>query len=117
MTGLRLFPAAAIGVLSFIAMVQTAAAASPVPCSGDEAACQNINIEQRGTDQQSGAHFVMSFQTEPGKVSQVMNLTLSIAQSSDSCASATETLANLNPGDPRSIDGYLCSLRATYERR
>jgi len=45
-----------------------------------------------------------------------MILTLSIAASSDGCGSANDTFANLNPGDTRSIDGYLCQLRATYER-
>ena len=46
-----------------------------------------------------------------------MMLTLSIAASSDSCDSATDTFANANPDEPRSIDGYLCQLRATWERR
>jgi hypothetical protein len=47
---------------------------------------------------------------------QSMMLTLSIATSLDSCGSATDTYANVNPDDTRSIDGYLCKLYATYER-
>jgi hypothetical protein len=116
MNRLNLPPAAGIGVLAAVAMIRTAAADSTVPCSGDDAACQDINITQRGTDQQSGAHFLMRFATRPGMEPQSMILTLSIAASSDGCGSANDTFANLNPGDTRSIDGYLCQLRATYER-
>ena len=47
MNWLNLPPAAAIGVLAAVAMIRTAAADSTVPCSGDDAACQNINITQR----------------------------------------------------------------------
>jgi hypothetical protein len=46
-----------------------------------------------------------------------MMSTLSIASSSDSCAAAVDTCANTNPGEGRSIDGYLCNLRVTWERR
>src|ERR1700722_2115051 len=116
MNRLNLPPAAVIGVLAAVAMIRTAAADSPVPCSGDDAACQAIDITQRGTDWQSGAHFVMMFDTRSGMQPQSMILTLSIASSSDSCGSANDTFANLNPGETRSIDGYLCQLRATYER-
>jgi len=66
MNRLNLPPAAGIGVLAAVAMIRTAAADSTVPCSGDDAACQDINITQRGTDQQSGAHFLMRFATRPG---------------------------------------------------
>ena len=116
MNWLNLPPAAAIGVLAAVAMIRTAAADSTVPCSGDDAACQAINIVQRGTDQQSDAHFLMKFDTSPGMQPQSMMLTLSIASSSNSCGSANDTFANLNSGEARSIDGYLCQLRATYER-
>jgi hypothetical protein len=44
MNRLYLPPAAAIGVLAVVAMIRTAAADSTVPCSGDDAACQAINI-------------------------------------------------------------------------
>ena len=118
MNRLNLPPAAAIGVLAAVAaMIRTAAADSTVPCSGDDAACQAIDIVQRGTDWQSGAHFLMKFDTRPGMQPQSMILTLSIASSSDSCDSANDTFANLNSGEARSIDGYLCKLRATYERK
>src|ERR1700722_241217 len=121
MNRLNLPPAAGIGVLAAVAMIRTAAADSPVPCSGDDAACQNINITQRGTDQQSGAHFLMRFDTRRRMEPQSMILTLSIASSSDSCGSANDTYANLNPGDTR-IDRRLSfptegNLRATLTSR
>ena len=59
-------PVAAIGVVAAVAMIRTAAADSPVPCSGDDAACQNINITQRGADQQSWRAFLMRFDTRRG---------------------------------------------------
>jgi hypothetical protein len=109
--------AAAIGILAGIVIGQHAAADIPVSCNGDATACELLNVVQYGTDFQSGAHFVMKFTTDPGRPPQSMMLTLSIASSKDSCASAADTFANVNPGDPRSIDGYLCQLRATWERR
>jgi hypothetical protein len=74
------------------------------------------STSQRGTDQQRGAHFLMRPDTRPGMQPQSMILTLSIGLVERSCGSANDTFANLNPGDTRSIDGYLCQLRATYER-
>jgi hypothetical protein len=108
--------AAAIGVLAGVAIGQHAAADIPVSCNGDATACGLLNVVQYGTDPQSGVHFVMGFTTPSGKVSQSMILTLSIASSKDSCGSATDTFANVNPDESRSIDGYLCQLRATWER-
>ena len=117
MAQLKITLVAAIAVLAGIALRQPAAADSPVPCSGDDSACQLLVVEQRGTDPNSGAHIHLKFTNPPGFVKQSMMLTLSIASSSDSCDSATDTFANLNSDDPRDIDGYLCQLRATWERR
>jgi hypothetical protein len=103
--------------LTGVAMRQHAAADIPVPCTGDATACGVLNVVQYGTDPQSGAHFVMRFDTPPDRLPQSMMSTLSIASSSDSCAAAVETYANINPGEGRSIDGYLCKLRVTWERR
>jgi hypothetical protein len=66
---------------------------------------------------QSGAHFLMRFDTPPDRLPQSMMSTLSIASSSDSCSAAVDTYVNINLGDGRSIDGYLCKLRVTWERR
>jgi hypothetical protein len=58
-------------------------------------------VVQYGTDPQSGAHFVMRFDTLPDSLPQTMMSTLSIASSSDSCAAAIDTYANINPGEGR----------------
>jgi hypothetical protein len=116
MANRKIAPAVAICVLAGILIGQHAAADIPVSCNGDDTACGLLNVVQYGTDFDSGVHFVMNFITPPGRPPQSMMLTLSIASSKDSCDSATDTFANINPGDPRSIDGYLCQLRATWER-
>jgi hypothetical protein len=107
---------AAIALLAAFGVAKPAAADAPVPCTGDAIACQDLRVTQRGTDPQSGAHITMTFSTRPGMSPQSMMLTLSIATSQDSCGSATDTYANVNPDDTRSIDGYLCKFYATYER-
>ena len=89
----------------------------PVPCTGDATACGLLNVVQYGTDFESGAHFVLRFDLPPNSLPQSMMSMLSIAPSSDGCARAEDTYANINPGDGRSIDGYLCKLRVTWERR
>jgi hypothetical protein len=116
MTNRKITAAVAIGVLAGVVIGQHAAADIPVSCNGDATACGLLNVVQYGTDFQSGVHFVMKFSTEPGRPPQSMMLTLSIASSKDSCDSATDTFANVNPDESRSIDGYLCQLRATWER-
>ena len=107
--------AAAMAMLAGMA-VQQAFADTPVPCSGDDRACQALTIVQHGTNPDTGAHFVMFFTPYPGQPPQNMMLTLWIAESNDKCSSAAETSANLNLDQSRSIDGYLCRLRATWER-
>ena len=109
--------ATVFALLTGLVMRQHASADSPVPCTGDASACGVLDVVQHGTDPQSGAHFIMTIAPRLDKTPQSMMLTLSIASSSDSCASAVDTYANINPEAQRSIDGYLCKLRATWERR
>jgi hypothetical protein len=95
-----------------------AAAQVSVPCTGDSAACGYLKLDQKGTDYQTGAHFILTYTLPAGHVRQAINLTLSIAPSKGDCSkSPRDTLANIDPSSPRSIDGYLCKLRATMERR
>ena len=113
----KIASATVLVVLTGVAMTQQAAADIPVPCTGDATACDLLNVVQYGTDFESGAHFVMRFDLPPNRLPQSMMSMLSIASSIDSCATAEDTYANINPDDGRSIDGYLCKLRVTWERR
>jgi hypothetical protein len=110
--------ATTIGLSAMMLLSRDAAADVSVPCTGDAAACKYLKLDQKGTDYKSGAHFILSFTLPSGHVRQSMSVTLSIAPSKDDCSkSPRDTLANVEPGSPRSIDGYLCKLRATLERR
>jgi hypothetical protein len=56
MNQLKIALVAAIAILAGNALRQPAAANTPVPCSGDDSACQLLVVEQRGTDPNSGAY-------------------------------------------------------------
>jgi hypothetical protein len=107
---------AAIGTSSLTLMSSIAAADVSVPCTGDATACKLLHMDQRGTDYQSGAHFVLNFTLPAGQPRQSMVVTLSIAPGKNECSKARDTLANVEPSAARSIDGYLCKLRATWQR-
>ena len=115
---LTLSAAPACLFLGLAAIALPATADVPVPCSGDQTACSALTVVQQGTDHDSGAHILLKFVTAPGKLPQTMSLTLTMAEKKSDCPAKTrEVMANANPGDPRSIDGYLCKMRATWERR
>jgi hypothetical protein len=92
------------------------------PCTGDRTACDILQVSQHGTDPASGAHVVIQFtrKTVPGVPQQAIYLELYLAKQKSQCSgNVSKTLANVNEGvsGVRSIDGYLCKLRATWERR
>jgi hypothetical protein len=92
------------------------------PCSGDKTACDILQISQRGTDPASGAHVVIKFDRKvaPGVPQQAIYMQLYLAKQKSQCGgNLSPTLANVNEGSSgvRSIDGYLCKLKATWERR
>ena len=94
-----------------------AAKCPSVRCSGDETACQLLNVDQDGVDHETGAHIVVGFRMTPGMKPQAMNLVLTVGEKLSDCSgSAREIYANANDGDFRSIDGLLCSVRATWVR-
>jgi hypothetical protein len=69
----------------------------------------------------SGAHVVIYFNDDRSKkLAQPINLELYLASEKKGCSgSVSATMANVNEGasNGRSIDGYLCKLRATWQRR
>lgn len=95
-----------------------AAKCTAVKCSGDETACDALNVRQQGVDKDTGAHVILRFKVSPEHKPQSMYLTLSVGGQLSDCksGSARDVNANANNGDPRSIDGFLCRLRATWAR-
>lgn len=94
-----------------------AAKCAAVRCTGDETACNKLTVRQDGVDKETGAHVLIQFDVAPDHNPQTMELTLSLGeQLSDCSGGAREVYANANNGDPRSIDGFLCHLRATWTR-
>jgi hypothetical protein len=90
------------------------------PCNGDASACQILQITQHGTDPDSGAHVVIGFVDNPGVQKQAIYMELYLAKRKSDCPNkATMTNANVteSASGARSIDGYLCRLKATWERR
>ena len=86
-------------------------------CSGDETACNRLIVFQYGVDKETGAHVVLRFDVEPEHKPQSMELTLTLGeQLSDCSGGARDVSANANNGEQRSIDGFLCHLRATWTR-
>jgi len=88
-------------------------------CTGDKSACDALKITQSGTDPASGAHVIIKLGApQPGYADQPIYMELSLAKQKSECGSGARTaLANVNPSDSRSIDGYLCKLKATWQRR
>jgi hypothetical protein len=79
-----------------------------------------LQITQRGTDPDTGAHVVIGFVDKPGVQKQAIYMELYLAKRKSDCPNkATMTNANVKEGasGARSIDGYLCRLKATWERR
>jgi hypothetical protein len=74
MNQLKIALVAAIAILAGIALRQPAAANTPIPCSGDDSACQLLVVEQRGTP--IAAHIHLQFTNPPRFVPQSMMLTL-----------------------------------------
>lgn len=87
-----------------------------VHCSGDESACEVLKARQDGVDHETGAHIVIGFHVPSTQLSQTMELVLSMGGKLSDCGSARDVYANANNDDPRSIDGLLCKLRATWTR-
>lgn len=90
------------------------------PCSGDDTACNLLQIAQKGTDPASGAHVVISYHMKGEPRPKSINLQLYLAKSKSLCSgNVSMTVANVNEGSSglRSIDGYLCKLRATLARQ
>jgi hypothetical protein len=75
MNQLKIALVAAIAILAGIALRQPAAADTPVPCGGDDSACQLLVIEQRGTGP-IAAHIQLQFTNPPRFGPQSMMLTL-----------------------------------------
>lgn len=91
---------------------------NPPRCTGDETACDVLRVHQEGVDPGTGAHVTLIFYVAPEHTPQSMDLTLTLGDQLSDCAggSAREVHANANNGDGRSIDGFLCGLRATWTR-
>jgi hypothetical protein len=88
-----------------------------VRCSGDETACQVLGARQDGVDHETGAHIVIGFHVSSDQVPQTMELVLTIGEKLSDCnGSSREVYANASNADPRSIDGLLCNVRATWTR-
>jgi len=114
----RAFRAALAGTAMLVSL--PCLAEDKPPCNGDESACQILQITQRGTDPDTGAHVVIGFVDKPGVQKQAIYMELYLAKRKSDCPNkATMTNANVKEGasGARSIDGYLCRLKATWERR
>lgn len=87
-------------------------------CSGDESACDVLNVRQDGVTRDTGAHVVLIFKVAKDHKPQSMDLLLSLGEQLSDCkaGSAREVNANANNADARSIEGFLCRLRATWTR-
>jgi hypothetical protein len=87
-------------------------------CTGDESACDVLSVRQDGVNQDTGAHVILIFKIPREHKPQSMDLTLSLGEQLSDCktGSAREVNANANNADARSIDGFLCRLRATWTR-
>lgn len=115
-----IFAVALLGTAMFVSMPSLAD--DKPPCSGDQTACSILQISQRGTDPASGAHVVIRFdrKVSPGVPQQAIYMQLYLAKQKSQCGgNVSPTTANVNegPSGGRSIDGYLCKLKATWERR
>ncbi|HEY1796787.1 MAG TPA: hypothetical protein VGG57_11785 [Stellaceae bacterium] len=88
-----------------------------VRCSGDASACQVLKARQDGVDHETGAHIVIGFHVAADQEPKTMELVLTVGEKLSDCSgSARDVYANANNDDARSIDGLLCSLRATWTR-
>jgi hypothetical protein len=88
-----------------------------VRCSGDDTACLRLKVRQDGVDRQTGAHFILGFHVDADQEPKTMTLELTVGEKTSDCpSSARQVYANANNDDPRSIDGVLCGIRATWER-
>jgi hypothetical protein len=87
-------------------------------CSGDESACDVLEVRQDGVDHDTGAHVLLAFRVPPEHTPQTIELVLTLGEQLSDCSngSAREVNANATNGDARSIDGLLCKLRATWTR-
>ena len=90
MNQLKIALVAAIAILAGIASRQPAAANTPVPCSGDDSACQLLVVEQRGTDPNSGA-YPPAIHQSAAIYAAIDDADVVDPSSSDSCDSATYT--------------------------
>jgi hypothetical protein len=87
-------------------------------CTGDESACQSLQVFQEGVDHETGAHVVLRYldPNAPG-IPDSVDLVLNLSGQLSDCGAAQDLYANLTRGDSRKIDGFLCGLRATWIRR
>jgi hypothetical protein len=110
----------AFAVANVVLPPARAAADTSVPCSGDDSACKQLSVTQHGVDEKSGVHVVLELNLRPGQPRQSVTLELFLAKSKAECGgNPSRTIANVDPGSGgyRSLDGYLCRLRATWLRR
>jgi hypothetical protein len=121
----RSWPFAAVfaaGLLGAAALLAAPARADDKPPStGDETACKILKITQSGTDPESGVHVVIRFDwpTAPGLAKQAIYMELYLAKRKSECGGRVPmTNANVSEGisGQRSIDGYPCKLKATWQR-
>ena len=101
-------------------LARNATAEISAPCTEDDSACKQLPLDQHGVDPKSGVHFVLELNLKSGQPRQSATLELYIAKSKSECGgNLSRTLANIDPGSSgyRSMDGYLCRLRATWLRR
>ena len=77
-----------------------------VLCSGDDPACERLQVRQDEVNYETGAHFVIFFHVPADWQPKTMNVMLRVGDKTADCAgSLRESIVNVSNDDSRSIDG------------